>query len=48
VIARGMVLLEPDKCIMLGGKIEAWQKAWVDGRLTRLKEEIQQNERQRS
>ncbi|KAM0494337.1 hypothetical protein ACHAP8_008694 [Fusarium lateritium] len=47
VIARGMVLLEPDKCIMLGGKIEPWQKAWVDGRLTRLKEEIQQNERQR-
>ncbi|KAM0552033.1 hypothetical protein ACHAPJ_008143 [Fusarium lateritium] len=48
VIARGMVLLEPDKCVMLGGKIEAWQKTWADGRLARLKEEISQNERQRS
>ncbi|KAF4437029.1 mediated genome instability Rmi1 [Fusarium acutatum] len=47
-IARGMILLEPDKCVMLGGKIEAWQKTWVDGRLTRLKEEIRQNERQAS
>ncbi|RGP77348.1 mediated genome instability 1 [Fusarium longipes] len=46
VIARGMVLLEPDKCLLLGGKIEAWQKSWVDGRLARLKEEIQQSERQ--
>jgi RecQ-mediated genome instability protein 1 len=48
VIARGMVLLEPDKCVMLGGKIEAWQKTWLDGRLARLKEEIRQNERQGS
>lgn len=48
VIARGMILLEPDKCVMLGGKIEAWQKTWVDGRLARLKEEIRQNERQAS
>ncbi|SPJ91955.1 uncharacterized protein FTOL_13609 [Fusarium torulosum] len=48
VIARGMVLLEPDKCVMLGGKIEAWQKTWLDGRLARLKEEIKQNERQGS
>ncbi|CAJ0551680.1 Ff.00g056590.m01.CDS01 [Fusarium sp. VM40] len=46
VIARGMVLLEPDKCVVLGGKIEAWQKTWLDGRLARLKEEIRQNERQ--
>ncbi|KIL91739.1 hypothetical protein FAVG1_05356 [Fusarium avenaceum] len=48
VIARGMVLLEPDKCVVLGGKIEAWQKTWLDGRLARLKEEIRQNERQGS
>ncbi|KAF4440751.1 RecQ-mediated genome instability protein 1 [Fusarium austroafricanum] len=48
VVARGMILLEPDKCIMLGGKIETWQKTWVDGRLTRLKEEIRQNEIQAS
>jgi RecQ-mediated genome instability protein 1 len=48
VVARGMILLEPDKCLLLGGKIEAWQKTWVDGRLARLKEEIQQSERQGS
>ncbi|KAF4989404.1 hypothetical protein FGRMN_9129 [Fusarium graminum] len=46
VLARGMILLEPDKCIILGGKIEAWQKMWADGRLAKLKEEIRQNERQ--
>ncbi|KAL8404847.1 hypothetical protein RB594_009651 [Gaeumannomyces avenae] len=38
VVARGTVLLEPDRCVVLGGKVEAWQKAWVDGRLARLKE----------
>ncbi|KAM5352033.1 hypothetical protein ACJ41O_004756 [Fusarium nematophilum] len=48
VIARGMVLLEPDKCVLLGGKIEAWQRTWVDGRLARLKEEIGQNGGQNS
>ncbi|KAF4983744.1 hypothetical protein FDECE_17238 [Fusarium decemcellulare] len=48
VIARGMVLLDPDKSVLLGGKIEAWQKTWADGRLARLKEEIRQNEGQGS
>ncbi|KAH7245972.1 hypothetical protein BKA59DRAFT_476869 [Fusarium tricinctum] len=48
IIARGMVLLEPDKYVVLGGKIEAWQKTWLDGRLARLKEEIRHNERQGS
>ncbi|KAK6085211.1 RecQ mediated genome instability protein Rmi1 [Seiridium cupressi] len=38
VVARGMVLLEPTMCTIVGGKVEAWQKAWVDGRLTRLRE----------
>ncbi|KAL8376031.1 hypothetical protein RB595_007239 [Gaeumannomyces hyphopodioides] len=37
-VARGTVLLEPDKCVVLGGKVEAWHKSWVDGRLARLKE----------
>ncbi|KAI8720406.1 DUF1767 domain-containing protein [Fusarium sp. LHS14.1] len=46
VLARGIILLEPEKCVLLGGKIEAWQKTWADGRLTRLKEEIRQNEQQ--
>ncbi|KAI1137712.1 hypothetical protein F5Y05DRAFT_385979 [Hypoxylon sp. FL0543] len=39
-VARGVVLLEPATCVILGGKVEAWQKAWVDGRLTRLKEAV--------
>ncbi|CAJ2509160.1 Uu.00g141860.m01.CDS01 [Anthostomella pinea] len=39
-IARGTVLLEPATCVILGGKVEAWQKAWVEGRLVRLKETV--------
>ncbi|WYZ34103.1 hypothetical protein EsH8_I_000379 [Colletotrichum jinshuiense] len=41
VIARGTVLLGPDKCVMLGGKIDAWQKAWIEGRMARLKEAVE-------
>ena len=37
-ISRGVVMLEPATCVVLGGKVEAWHKAWVDGRLARLKE----------
>ncbi|KAI1372203.1 hypothetical protein F4677DRAFT_433306 [Hypoxylon crocopeplum] len=37
-VARGVILLEPATCAVLGGKVEAWQKAWVDGRLARLRE----------
>ena len=38
VVARGVVLLAPESCVLLGGRVEAWHKAWVDGRLERLKE----------
>lgn len=37
VVARGTVLLEPKSCHFLGGRIEAWHRAWVDGRLARLR-----------
>lgn len=37
VVARGSVLLTPDKVVFLGGKVEAWQEAWASGRLARLK-----------
>lgn len=37
-ISRGVVLLEPANCIFLGGKIDAWQQQWVEGRLQRLRE----------
>lgn len=47
VIARGTLLLEPDKCVLLGGKVEAWQKVWLDGRLARLREAVRLEETQR-
>jgi RecQ-mediated genome instability protein 1 len=37
-VARGLILLTPQNCVLLGGKVDAWHRAWVDGRLTRLKE----------
>lgn len=40
VVARGTVLLEPGNCVVLGGRIEAWQKPWVEGRLKRLREAV--------
>ncbi|KAI0107375.1 hypothetical protein F4776DRAFT_424193 [Hypoxylon sp. NC0597] len=39
-VARGVILLEPTTCVILGGKVEAWQKAWIDGRLARLREAV--------
>lgn len=38
IVARGTILLDSESCQVLGGKIEAWQKAWLDSRLARLKE----------
>ena len=43
VIARGMFLLSPDTCLVLGGKIDAWHKSWVESRLARLKDAISTN-----
>ncbi|KAF3025082.1 hypothetical protein E8E14_014535 [Neopestalotiopsis sp. 37M] len=40
IVARGTLLLEPGSCTILGGKVDAWQKAWLDGRLARLRETI--------
>ncbi|KAM3501464.1 hypothetical protein MY10362_005539 [Beauveria mimosiformis] len=37
VVARGSVLLTPDKTVFLGGKVESWHEAWTVGRLARLK-----------
>lgn len=39
-VARGTVLLTPDRCIVLGGKIDSWQDAWAKGRLERLKQSV--------
>jgi RecQ-mediated genome instability protein 1 len=40
VVARGTVLLDPATCTVLGGKVEAWQKVWLDNRLEKLKETV--------
>jgi RecQ-mediated genome instability protein 1 len=40
VVARGVVLLAPDTCVLLGGKIDAWHTAWAEGRLAMLKEKV--------
>lgn len=37
-VARGIVLLTPENCVLLGGKIDAWHDAWMNGRMARLKE----------
>ncbi|KAI1424166.1 RecQ mediated genome instability protein Rmi1 [Xylaria sp. FL1777] len=39
-LARGTILLEATTCAILGGKVEAWQKDWVEGRLARLREAV--------
>lgn len=46
VVARGSLLLTGDKVVFLGGKVEAWHKAWTEGRLTRLKESVANGEQQ--
>lgn len=40
VVARGTVLLTPETCTLLGGKIDAWHETWIEGRLARLKEGV--------
>lgn len=37
VVARGVLLIEPSNCQILGGKVEAWHRAWSEGRLTTLR-----------
>lgn len=40
VVARGSILLNPTNVQFLGGKIDMWQKPWLDGRLARWKEAV--------
>ncbi len=40
VVARGVILLEPANCRSVGGKVDAWHKKWLDGRLARLREAV--------
>ncbi|KAK4179376.1 hypothetical protein QBC36DRAFT_308313 [Triangularia setosa] len=38
-VSRGVVMLEPEKCVYIGGKVEVWNKSWNEGRLARLRKE---------
>ncbi|KAG6018412.1 hypothetical protein E4U43_001784 [Claviceps pusilla] len=40
IVARGTVLLTPETCLILDGKIEPWHDAWVVSRMARLKEAV--------
>ncbi|KAA8909765.1 hypothetical protein FN846DRAFT_590953 [Sphaerosporella brunnea] len=40
-VARGLVLLTPQTATVLGGKVEALHKVWLDGRKQELKDEIE-------
>ncbi|KAI0876233.1 RecQ mediated genome instability protein Rmi1 [Hypoxylon argillaceum] len=40
LLARGTLLLDPVTCTILGGKVDGWQKDWVEGRLARLREAV--------
>lgn len=47
-VARGMVLLSPECVTLLGGKIEAMDKTWREGRKARLLARVEQMERERA
>ncbi|EXJ89975.1 hypothetical protein A1O3_03042 [Capronia epimyces CBS 606.96] len=36
VVRRGMAMLTPDSCMVLGGKVEAWDKKWKEEHKQRL------------
>ncbi|RDA87013.1 hypothetical protein CP532_3229 [Ophiocordyceps camponoti-leonardi (nom. inval.)] len=38
IVARGTVLLAPESCLLLGGRVDAWHDAWANSRLQRLEE----------
>lgn len=40
IIARGMVLLGANDCVVLGGKVDGMHKTWTEGREERLRAEL--------
>jgi len=40
-VARGLVLFEPERTMVLGGRIEGLDKAWREGREQRLREQVE-------
>ncbi|KAH6677183.1 hypothetical protein B0J14DRAFT_506542 [Halenospora varia] len=43
-VARGIVMLEPSCVVILGGKIESFDKAWKEGREAKLRREVEHRE----
>lgn len=39
-VARGVVLLEPGMVRVLGGRVEGWGRVWEQGRLERMRGEV--------
>jgi len=39
-VARGMVVLQPEGIVVLGGRIERLERGWREGREERLREEV--------
>jgi len=46
-LARGMVLLEPERTKMLGGRIDELDKAWREGWEQRLRDQVDKEARER-
>jgi RecQ-mediated genome instability protein 1 len=46
-VARGVVLLEPERAIVLGGRIEGLDKAWREGREQRLRDIVKREAEER-
>jgi RecQ-mediated genome instability protein 1 len=42
MVRRGVVMLAPEDVIVLGGKVETWDKTWRDGKKERLKRAVEQ------
>jgi RecQ-mediated genome instability protein 1 len=42
VVRRGVVMLVPENVIVLGGRVETWDKTWREGRKERLKTAVEQ------
>ncbi|EAA29355.1 hypothetical protein GE21DRAFT_9680 [Neurospora crassa] len=40
-VARGVVLLEPGRVKVLGGRVEGWGRVWEQGRFERVRGEVQ-------
>ncbi|PHH89976.1 hypothetical protein CDD83_4804 [Cordyceps sp. RAO-2017] len=40
VLARGTLLIAPDTCLILGGRVDAWHDAWSRDRLRRLRDAV--------